>query len=124
MRRMGAFYIPYRQGLLSDGDHRRLRDGKGGEVALRALSQAFGFVGTTDARWLRSDPFLLLQSFLTGLPLPQSHLSLDDGMLSLSEDGITWVMVSGRLTGEPYALDVQRRLTASLDGRRRRRPSC
>jgi predicted exporter len=115
MRQMGELYFPYRQGLLSDGDRQRLRDGKGGEVALRALSQVFGFVGTTDARILRGDPFLLMQSFFISLPLPQTHLNVDDGMLSLNDGGVTWVMVSGRLKGEPYALDIQRRLTTSLD---------
>jgi len=115
MRQMGATYFPYRQGLLSDGDRQRLLDGEAEDVGMRALSQVFGFVGTTDAKLLRADPFLLTPSFFTNLPLPLSRLNLDDGMLSLSDSGVTWVMVSARLTGEPYALDVQKRLIASLD---------
>lgn len=115
LRQMGQLYYPYRQGLLSNDDRQRLLDDKGQDVALRALSQAFGFAGATDARMLRNDPFLLMQSFFLSLPLPLSRLNLDDGMLSLTDDGKTWVMISGNLIGEPYALDVQKRLEQTLD---------
>jgi predicted exporter len=115
LRQMGTLYFPYRQGLLAEDDRQRLQQGQGAEVALRALSQVYGFVGMTDAKLLRADPFLLMQSFFTGLPLPLSRLSLDEGMLSLRQDGTTWILVAGRLTGEPYALDVQKKLTETLD---------
>lgn len=115
MRQLGALYFPYRQGLLADADRQRLLENKGSDVALRALSQVYGFVGTTDAKLLRSDPFLLMPAFFTSLPLPLSRLTLDDGMLSLSDGGITWVLVSAQLTGEPYALTVQKQLNAILD---------
>lgn len=115
LRRIGALYQPYRAGLLSEGDRELLRDGNGKVIATRALSQVFGFVGLGDARMLRGDPFLLLPSFFTGLPLPLSRLMPDDGMLSVQQDGATWVLISGRLTGEPYALEFQRRLSELLD---------
>jgi predicted exporter/lauroyl/myristoyl acyltransferase len=112
---MGRVYFPYRRGLLAEGDRQRLIEGKGEEIANRALSQVFGFVGMGDAGLLRRDPFLLLPAFFGGLPLPMSRLSLDDGMLSLNAEGKTWVLLSGALTGEPYALDVQKRLSGVLD---------
>ena len=115
LTRMGQAYFPYRRGLLSDGDRQRLIDGKGQEIADRALSQVFGFVGLGDAGLLGRDPFLLMPAFFGGLPLPMSKLSLDEGMLSLMAEGKTWILVSGALTGEPYALDVQKRLSLVLD---------
>lgn len=115
LRRMGALYAPYRQGLLSAQDRALLRGGHAEEVARRALSQVFGFVGTTSAALVRADPFLLTSDFFTGLPLPLSRLALDDGLLTVRDQGLTWVMVSARLLGQPYALDVQRRLDAALD---------
>jgi len=115
LQRLGALYFPYRRGLLAEDDRRRLLDGKGGEVALRALSQVFGFVGMADARLVQRDPFLLMPGFFASLPLPLSKLTLDDGMLSMSDGGTTWVLIAGRLTDEPYALDVQRRLIGPLD---------
>ena len=115
LTRMGRVYFPYRRGLLSDGDRQRLIDGKGQEIAERALSQVFGFVGLGDAALLGRDPFLLMPAFFGGLPLPMSKLSLDEGMLSLKAEGKTWILVSGALTDEPYALDVQKRLGLVLD---------
>jgi predicted exporter len=115
LRKVGALYLPYRNGLLAEDDRSRLQAGEAEALAVRALSQAYGFVGLADPGLLRNDPFLLLQAFLSGLPAPSARLALDDGMLSVTEDGITWVLVAARLTGEPYALDVQDRLIKALD---------
>ena len=115
VRKIGALYAPYRAGLLSDRDRDLLRAGKGDVIATRALAQVFGFVGVGDAAMLRADPFLLLPAFFAGLPLPMSGLTPDDGMLTVTRDGMTWVLVAGSLTADPYALDVQRRLTGVLD---------
>lgn len=124
LRKMGALYFPHRRGLLAEADRRLLLDGKGADIARRALSQVYGFVGLTDAKLVQRDPFLLLQSFFSGLPLPMSRLTVDDGMLSVADGDRTWVMVAGRLLGEPYALDVQKRLgeTLDVDGAKRSRP--
>jgi predicted exporter len=111
---LGRLYFPYRQGLLSDDDRQRLLDGQGSLLATRALSQVFGLAGMADPRLLRQDPFLLLPAFFTGLPVPASRLSPDDGLLTLTDSGTTWVLLSGRLRADPYALDVQDRLDATL----------
>jgi predicted exporter/predicted LPLAT superfamily acyltransferase len=112
---IGRIYFPYRRGLLSEADRQRLMEDRGEEIASRALSQVFGFVGMADGRLLARDPFLLMPDFLAGLPLPMSRLTLDDGMLSLQAEGKTRILLSGTLTGEPYALDMQKRLSATLD---------
>ena len=115
LARIGETYFPYRRGLLAEADRRWLIADKGEEIANRAVSQVFGFVGTGDAGLLRHDPFLLMPAFIAGLPLPMSKLGLDDGMLSVKAEGKTWVLLSGALTDEPYALDVQKRLSGILD---------
>jgi predicted exporter/predicted LPLAT superfamily acyltransferase len=115
LTRLGQVYFPYRRGLLAESDRQLLVDGKGEEIAKRALSQVFGLVGMGDAGLLKRDPFLLMPAFFSSLPLPMSKLRLDDGMLSLAADGKTWMLVSGMLTDEPYALDVQKRLSGTLD---------
>jgi predicted exporter len=124
LKAMGALYFPYRRGLLAEGDRRALQEGHAESLARRALSQVYGFVGMADAGLLRSDPFLLLPSFFTSLPVPLSRLSLDDGLLSTTVDGTTWILVAGRLTGEPFALDLQKQLTRvlDLDGLKTRQP--
>jgi predicted exporter len=115
IRRIGALYAPYQANLLSDTDRDLLTAHKGSAIATRALSQVFGFIGLGDAGMLRNDPFLLMPSFFAGLPLPMSSLTPDEGMLSVVQDNKTWILVAGQLTREPYALDVQRRLSAILD---------
>jgi predicted exporter len=116
LKAVGVAYYPYRAGLLSETDRALLAAGRGGVVARRALAAAYGIGGMASAALLQNDPFLLLPHFLAALPVPHTALALDDGMLSATRDGKTWVLVSGTLKGEAYALDVQKRLAAVLDG--------
>jgi predicted exporter len=112
---VGALYFPYRAGLLSEADRQSLLDGHADALATRALSQVFGIAGLADARLLRRDPFMLLPGFLAALPAPSSRLGIDDGMLSVADAGVTWILVSGHLLGDPYALDIQARMSAAFD---------
>ncbi len=112
---LGALYFPYRDGLLSEHDRQTLLAGQAEALATRALSQIFGIAGLADARLLRRDPFMLLPAFLTALPMPSSRLGIDGGMLSVTDAGITWILISGHLRGDPYALDIQARLRAAYD---------
>jgi predicted exporter len=111
---LGALYFPYREGLLSQDDRQCLLTGQARILATRALSQVFGLVSIADARLLRHDPFMLLPAFFASLPVPSSRLGIDDGMLSVTDDRVTWILVAGRLRGDPYALDIQARLTAAF----------
>lgn len=115
LKRLGTLYFPFRHGLLGAGDRDLLRAGRGEEVAARALAQAFGFAGLVDAGLLRIDPFLQLPSFFNSLPFPLSRLAPDDGMLTVAENGSTWVLVSAVLAGEPFELDLQDRLVGAFD---------
>jgi predicted exporter len=114
---LGAFYFRYRGGLLSEPDRRLLTAGEGAAVAERALAQVYGVGSFADAKLLAADPFLLLPRFLTGLPVPSSRLTLDEGRLSVQEHNVNWVLVAGRLLSDPYELDTQERLVSALDGK-------
>ena len=113
-RQIGAIYFPYRNGLLGAEDRELLETGHAREIAGRALAQTYGF-GFADGDLLRSDPFLLFPRFLMGLPVVASRLTMDNGMLSVTEGGITWVGIIGTLRQEPYRLDVQSALVGALD---------
>ncbi len=115
MRRIGTLYFPFRGGLLSDADRRMLQDGHGTALAARALSQVFGFVGMADARLLHADPFLLMPAFFSALAVPSSRLAPDEGMLTVRGEGMTWVFISASLKGEPFELDVQKRVIGGFD---------
>ena len=113
-RQIGATYFPHRHGLLAAEDRELLETGHAREIAGRALAQTYGF-GFADGDLLRSDPFLLFPRFLMGLPAMASRLTMDNGMLSVTEGGITWVGIIGRLRQEPYRLDVQSALVGAVD---------
>ncbi len=116
LKQMGAFYYPYRAGLLSDEDRASLSHSNGGQgIATRALAQIYGGIGFANAQLLHGDPFLLMPSFLTGLPIPLSRLSLDDGLLSLQDQGVTWVLVAGQINDTAFALDSQKKTVAAFD---------
>nr|WP_298689272.1 hypothetical protein [uncultured Dongia sp.] len=115
LKAMGAFYSPYAAGLLAPGDRELLLAGKGETIARRALAQVYGIGSFADARLLSVDPFLLFPSFLSHLPAPLSNLAADDGMLTTRGDGLVWVLVAGDVSGDPYALDMQDRVTRLID---------
>jgi predicted exporter len=114
-RQIGATYFPHRHGLLGAEDRELLETGHAREIAGRALAQTYG-IGFADGDLLRNDPFLLFPRFLMGLPVMASRLTLDDGMLSVTDEGgVTWVGIIGALRQEPYRLDVQSALVGAVD---------
>jgi predicted exporter len=115
LRKFGAFYLPFRRALLKPSDRAELEAGRGQVIADRALAQAFGVGGIATSELLRSDPFLLLPTFLANLPVPLSRLSPDDGMLTVVDAGVTWVAIIGQLLDEPFSLDVQARVVGAFD---------
>jgi len=114
IKKLGTLYFPYRRGLLAESDRALLAAGQGEEVATKALAQAFGVGGIADGKLLRADPFLLLPSFFADLPLPLTRLRMDDGMLTVTDGNITWILLMASLAHEPFALDVQERLVGAF----------
>jgi len=114
-KRIGTYYYPYRLGLLSDRDRALLQSNQGQTLAKQALAQIYGVVGFANEKLLHADPFLLMPRFLEDLPTPLSRVTLDDGMLSLTAEGMTWILVAGQIEGEPYDLDTQKKVSALYD---------
>jgi len=114
-RKMGAAYFPYRAGLLSDADRVQLLAGDGQAVVSRALSMLYGPGGFADGKLLARDPFLLIPAYFLGLPVPQSKFAPDNGVLSLREGNITYVLVSADLAGNPYATKFQAAFVSTVD---------
>jgi predicted exporter len=111
LQRMGAAYFPYRTGLLAEADRDKLIAGHGDDLVSRALGLLYGPAAPTNAQMIAHDPFLLLPSLFLSLPLPQSRLSAEDGVLSLHDGPWTYVLVSADLAGDPYALRFQTEFT-------------
>ncbi|MCE9521899.1 MAG: hypothetical protein K8S25_05640, partial [Alphaproteobacteria bacterium] len=107
MRLMGAAFYPYRMGLLSDSDRERLLANDGKALVSRALSLLYSPGGFANTKLIAHDPFLLLPSYFLALPIAQSRLSAEDGVLSVRDGQETFVLVSADLSGDPYALQFQ-----------------
>ncbi|MBV9248978.1 MAG: hypothetical protein JO227_07025 [Acetobacteraceae bacterium] len=114
LRRLGEVYAAHSDGLLANADRARLLDQHAEAVLARAQAQVFGFAAISDGRMLSRDPFLLLPAFLADLPIPASRLAIEQGWPTITNDGVTWVLVSGELRGESSALSFQRRFTQAL----------
>ncbi|MBS0537578.1 MAG: hypothetical protein JSR47_02400 [Proteobacteria bacterium] len=116
-RNMAIFYFPYGAvgSLLSAADRTSLENGRASDIADRAMAQTFGFGSPVDSRLLASDPFLLLPSFLSSLPMPLGRLTLDEGMLTVVEEGATWVFIPITLRYEASDLKVQQEVVDAVD---------
>ncbi|SAL78336.1 lipoprotein transmembrane [Caballeronia choica] len=104
---IGAFYLPYRFGLLAPADRAALQDGS---FVLRDVLQRrlYSPLDSGLATPLADDPFGWLQRYLAGLPLATSNLELEDGLLVAHRDGATDVLVTATLGGSAYESRVQR----------------
>jgi predicted exporter len=111
-RRMGAAYFPYRAGLLSASDRANLLKGDGQAVMTRALSILYGAGGFANAKLIAHDPFLLMPAFFLELPVPKSKFTLENGVLSVRDGGLTYVLVSADLAGDPFAIKYQQAFDA------------
>ena len=115
LRKLGTLYFPHRAGLLSPADREALLANRGQELAERALAQIAGPGGIADARLLKTDPFLLLPSFLLSLPFPATRLTLDDGMLSRQDETGTHILLPAKLLADPFDLKVQEAIVAAIN---------
>jgi predicted exporter len=119
-KKMGAAYFPYRSGLLSETDRADLKAGHAERLKDRALASLYGVGGMADSRLMARDPFFLLPSYMLSLPASQTRLAVNGDVLTVTDGGITYVLVSGDLSGAPYALDFQKafhRVVADAEGR-------
>ncbi len=106
-RKMGAAYYPYRAGLLAPADRASLLAGNGQELVSRALSILYGAGGFMNGKLIARDPFLLMPAYFLNLPMPESKFAMDNGVLSMRDGNITYVLVSADLAGNPYATKFQ-----------------
>jgi predicted exporter len=112
--RLGAAYFPYRAGLLAARDRTLLEDGKAETLVKRALAAIYGPGGIADSRLLTRDPFLLMPSFFASLPLPQSRLAPEEGILTVHDGETTYAFIAAELAGDPFSVRFQDRLDRFL----------
>lgn len=113
-RRMGTAYYPFRAGLLSESDRANLLAGRGSAVVSRAMSVLYGAGGFANSKLIARDPFLLLPAFFLDLPVPKSRFTFEDGVLSVRDGTLTYVLVSADLAGDPFAIKFQKAFDATV----------
>lgn len=114
LSQLGSLLYPHRHALLSDANRKLLQEDRGEEIASSALAQAYSVMGNVTAAQLENDPFNLSMDYMTSLPMAEMNFSFRDGFLTTKHDGKVWVLVSGSLLGEPYALDMQDKVSEAL----------
>jgi predicted exporter len=102
-------------GLLSKTDRDLLQADQGRQIVQRSLAQVYGGFSLVDGKTLKADPFLLLPSFLNELPDVLGNLTIKDGYLSVTSDGMTWILVNAVLAEDPMSIRFHKHLVAAVD---------
>jgi predicted exporter len=115
LSRIGALYMPYRFGLLTNADRAALAAPDSASALQNALAERLyspiqGGLSTP----LADDPFGWLQHWLATLPLATSNLELEDNMLVSHRGNATSVLVVATLPGSAYESSTQRAVLAAL----------
>lgn len=94
-------YAPYRAGLLTAADRKLLENPAFDAAALlqRRMYQPFSAGVATD---IGLDPFGFWQHWLSRLPLAQSKLTIEDGVLLARDGGTTYIMVLAEPKGNAF----------------------
>lgn len=112
---LDAAYGPARRLLLSDRHRALLAAGQSaqlGEDALRALYTPSGLMRV---RPFAEDPLNLYGDFLAAQIPVLGHLQPREGVLSVNQDGLDYVLVSAELAGNPFAIAIQRQASPVLE---------
>ncbi|WP_341503735.1 hypothetical protein [Gallaecimonas sp. GXIMD4217] len=105
-----AFYAPYRQQLLADGQRAAIQVDGGKALVQQALAAWFGPVPGASA----TDPLLLLPDFLAGLAPKGSKARLVDGWPLYERDGRLAVALVVTLSGSAFNQDSQGQIEAFI----------
>ena len=114
-RHMSETLFPHRTGLLSESDRRLLMAGQGQTLIDRAMVQIVSPLSLADAEVIRRDPFLLLPNYLAAGAENSSKLQSRANVLAVEEKGVWYVLVRGRLAGNPFDKGFQTRALKLFD---------
>lgn len=106
-------YQPYRASLLTPADRDALANNTfdADTSLLRRMHQPFRTGIATD---LAEDPFGFLQHWLSSLPLANSRLTIEDGMLVRRDGKAVYVLVLAEPTGSAFDTTTQSRVITAV----------
>lgn len=112
---LNELLFPHRTGLLSEGDRRLLSAGQEQVLVDRALVQILSPLSLADAEMIRRDPFLLLPNYIAASTENTSKLQSRANVLAVEENEKWFVLVRGKLAGNPFDKGFQSRARKTFD---------
>lgn len=98
-------YFPYRHLLLSGEQEHLLEQGYFQEIINKALARLYSPVALTHSSLLEQDPLFLFSDYVT--EMSASFGSLDDGVISVTQDGKRYFLISALLDFDPFSAQAQ-----------------
>ncbi len=102
------FYFPYRYQIISAEIRNILNQSEAPQaLLLRLQQQLFSPLPLYTTQLLSEDPLLLFPSFLQSLPQPPGKLEVIDGMLTVREGEMSYILVNVTLRHDPFNISRQ-----------------
>ena len=102
------FYFPYRYQIISAEIRNILNQSEAPQaLLLRLQQQLFSPLPLYTTQLLSEDPLLLFPSFLQSLPQPPGKLEVIDGMLTVREGEMSYILVNVTLRHDPFNISQQ-----------------
>ncbi|MFT6834416.1 MAG: putative exporter, partial [Francisellaceae bacterium] len=102
-----GFYFPYRMSLLTKIQRTELQNNQADRIEQAAIFNLYSPMGFTNTDLLKKDPFSLFQKFITSIPKPASKIELVNQKMMVQSDGIWYVMLNIKLSGDSFSISNQ-----------------
>ena len=109
------FYFPYRYQIITAEMRNLLNQQDAAEQLLLGLKkQLYSPLPFYSSQLLKDDPLLFFPAFLASLPKPQGKLEVIDGMLTVRENGMNFILVNVRLSEDPFKISQQAQISGHI----------
>ena len=113
MAGLGDFYLPYRQGLLTEADRAQLANQAPQAAFEQAMGLAFSPFSAGGLAW-QDDPFGHYSRWLMDLATG-TRVRPQGGMLMVENNGLHYVVLLRELPGSAFSFDLQEQIVPALD---------
>jgi predicted exporter len=104
-QRVFSSYFPYRSMLLSSKQQQQLEQGKFEAIINNALTHLYSPL--THSSLLEQDPLFLFSDYVTEMSASLGTLNMEDGVITVTKDGISYILISALLYFEPFSAQDQ-----------------
>lgn len=107
----GKLYFPHRAQFLTDEQQARLASNPASQVQ-RVIQAVYNPFSGVTGQELAADPFLLFREFMSQLTGSSSAVTLQQGYLTATYQGKTYVLITADLAGSAYSMALHDKLPA------------